>query len=90
MRPALPATYAAIAYDRLRQQGVEGVTIRSLYDFKNSGYMPENDAVTQVMEEIAKQYNPGKILSEKAARKFLRTWEPRPGRKVKAALLAAA
>jgi hypothetical protein len=90
MRPALPCTYASIAFDRLQQKGIEGITLRQLYSFKGAGNMPENEAVTEVMEEIARQYNPTKILGDKAARKFLRTWEPKPGRKVKAAELAAA
>ena len=87
---ALPRNYATMALDRLRQRAVLGVTDQQLYGFKNSGNMPENSVVTDVMEELATQYHPDKIRSEKEARKFLRSWEPRPGRKVKAALEAAA
>ncbi len=87
---ALPRNYATMALDRLRQRAVLGVTDQQLYGFKNSGNMPENPLVTDVMEELATQYHPDKIRSEKEARKFLRSWEPRPGRKVKAALEAAA
>jgi hypothetical protein len=87
---ALPRNYATMALDRLRQRKVLGVTDQQLYGFKNSGNMPENPVVTDVLEELATQYHPDKIRSDKEARKFLRTWEPRPGRKVKAALKAAA
>lgn len=89
IRPALPTTYASMAYDRLCEMGVEGITVQNLYSFKNAGNMPDDERVTEVMEALAKRYNPDKILGEKAARKFLRTWEPKPGRKVKAAELAA-
>lgn len=89
-KDALPRNYATMALDRLRQRDILGVTDQQLYGFKYSGNMPENPIVTDVLEEMAKQYNPDKIRSDKEARKFLRTWEPRPGRKVKAALLAAA
>jgi hypothetical protein len=79
-----------MALDRLRQRGEVGITIQQLYGFKNSGNMPDNPMVTEVMEELAMQYHPDKIRSDKDARKFLRTWEPRPGHQVKAAVLAAA
>lgn len=88
--PALPPSYASLAHDRLIQRGVVGVSVQHLYGVKNDGNMPENPIVIDVLEEMARQHNPGKIRSEKEARKFLRTWEPRPGRKVKAAALAAA
>lgn len=83
---ALPRNYATMTLDRLRQMGVLGVTDAQLYGVKNSGNMPENPIVTDVLEAMAAQYNPEKIRSEKEARKFLRGWEPRPGRKVRAAL----
>ncbi|TGE05611.1 hypothetical protein [Hymenobacter fodinae] len=88
--PALPKYYAALAQDRLRQKGHYGITDQQLYSLKNDGNMPDNPAIVDVLEELAKQYHPDKIRSEKDARKFLRTWEPRPGRKVQAALQAAA
>lgn len=90
VRPALPANYAALAAHQLRQRGVYGVSADSLYRFKHSGNMPENEVVTEIMEQLAKEYHADKILPDKAARKFLRTWEQRPGRTPKAAQLAAA
>lgn len=87
---ALPKYYTAVALDRLHQRGVFGVTDAQLHSTKNDGSMPENPAVMEVLEEIAQQYHPDKIRSDKAARAFLRTWEQRPGRRAKAAELAAA
>lgn len=86
---ALPRNYATMALDRLRQRQVVGITDAQLYGLKNAGNMPDNPIVTDIMEEMAFQYNPHKIRSEKEARKFLRSWEPRPGRKVKAAIDAS-
>lgn len=90
IQDALPPAYAGLALDRLRQRGIQGVTKEQLYGFKNAGNMPEYEEVTEIMEALAHEYSPAKILGDKAARKFLRTWEPKPGRKVKAAELAAA
>lgn len=87
---AIPEHYTNIALDRLRQRGVLGVTKCQLRGVKNDGNMPENGLVMDVFEEIAAQYHPERIRSEKDARRFLRTWEQRPGRKVKAAAMAAA
>lgn len=90
VKDALPPTYSNVALDRLRQRGVFGVTKEQLQRVKNDGSMPENGAVMDVFEEMASQYNPDKIRSDKAARAFLRTWEQRPGRKARAAQIAAA
>lgn len=87
---ALPDQYSVVALDRLFQRGVYGITKSQLQRTKNDGNMPENPAVMDVFEEMAQQYYPERIRSDKAARSFLRTWEQRPGRKAKAALLAAA
>ncbi|MBG8552315.1 hypothetical protein [Hymenobacter guriensis] len=90
IKDAIPEQYSSAVLDRLFQRGVYGVTKPQLQRFRNEGTMPDNPAVLEVFEEMAQQYHPDKIRSDKAARAFLRTWEQRPGRRAKAALLAAA